>query len=716
MQNDSPIMRASEDLYGVAPLANAIAIGLRQMRTPEGFVIAVSGPFGSGKSSVINLVCEALGTDSVAPQIIRFTPWWFGGGPEGLTRAFFEELNVALDEGLRGKAKKKAKEALAALWQKVRPYRQSVGVAVDVVSGGTPVGSGAVAVADAAIDLLDGIRSVEDEFERLSSALSRQNKRFLVIIDDVDRLDPHEMIHVFRLVKSIGNLPNVTYIIAFDREIADRHLKFKLSTDANEYLEKIIQKSFELPAPDVDKLRSSLLSGLNSIVKDVITTNLDQSKIYRIQSSIESCIMSWVNKPRQVVRLLNSLRISLPSIHDEVDLADFLVLESLHISHPGVYKAIQMNPSQVCGTSSSHIHTSRTDTSAHYDRILLSSASPQDWDSLKGCLKRLFPRLESVWGNTYYSGDASWRRDRLVCSRAHFSTYFRLTLSPSVLPQDFIRSLRYNIGDASFLIAQMSFESYGGERSVQQNRAEMVLEELRLLASDLSEAEAKLLSQTLGEASVAIASVGQIERPFSLPIDALTIAAWTLGECLRRIDSAHRYAIALETLKKGDALWAVTVSDLCGRYWQPSSEKNDDELFISETELLALNEATLDAIGSDARGDHLINKPHLLRLLSRWASLANDNGSQVKRWIDSKFKDDDAVVRLADAVTGTVWTHALGDPLARRSARLQDNIPYIDLLKLRARAQVVYDLKSHQPGELAILERFLFASSAKSED
>jgi predicted KAP-like P-loop ATPase len=58
--NDSPISRPENDKYGFDQFARAIARSIERMATPDGTVIAVNGPWGSGKSSAINLIQHHL--------------------------------------------------------------------------------------------------------------------------------------------------------------------------------------------------------------------------------------------------------------------------------------------------------------------------------------------------------------------------------------------------------------------------------------------------------------------------------------------------------------------------------------------------------------------------------------------------------------------------------------------------------------------------------
>ena len=78
--NDSPIERAEEDRYGITPFARALAKSIRSIKAPFGTCIALNGPWGSGKSSAINLIRHELESDSdEALEISEFKCWWYKG-------------------------------------------------------------------------------------------------------------------------------------------------------------------------------------------------------------------------------------------------------------------------------------------------------------------------------------------------------------------------------------------------------------------------------------------------------------------------------------------------------------------------------------------------------------------------------------------------------------------------------------------------------------
>ena len=58
----------------------------------------------------------------------------------------------------------------------------------------------------------------------ISKALKEGKQRYLIVIDDIDRLTPAEIREVFKVVKALADFPNVVYLLSFDREVVAQAL------------------------------------------------------------------------------------------------------------------------------------------------------------------------------------------------------------------------------------------------------------------------------------------------------------------------------------------------------------------------------------------------------------------------------------------------------------------------------------------------------------
>jgi len=95
---DEPIEHRSQDKLKRVGLAEAIAEQVIKGPPGHGLVIGVAGKWGSGKTSVLKMVEEAVHEKSDT-VIVRFNPWLFANA-EQLVSRFMEEVGAQLrDEG-----------------------------------------------------------------------------------------------------------------------------------------------------------------------------------------------------------------------------------------------------------------------------------------------------------------------------------------------------------------------------------------------------------------------------------------------------------------------------------------------------------------------------------------------------------------------------------------------------------------------------------------
>ena len=94
--DDQPITGRLSDRFNRAPFASRLAHTLAQRADPSSIVVGLYGPWGDGKTSVLEMMGEAL---KEYPRVIlvRFNPWHFQS-QDALLRGFFATLAEAMDE------------------------------------------------------------------------------------------------------------------------------------------------------------------------------------------------------------------------------------------------------------------------------------------------------------------------------------------------------------------------------------------------------------------------------------------------------------------------------------------------------------------------------------------------------------------------------------------------------------------------------------------
>ena len=91
---DHPIEGTKQDSLQRSELAKSFARRVLSLPASKGLVVGVFGPWGSGKTSFINLARSTFEESSV--PVLDFNPWMFSGA-EQLVERFFAELSAELN-------------------------------------------------------------------------------------------------------------------------------------------------------------------------------------------------------------------------------------------------------------------------------------------------------------------------------------------------------------------------------------------------------------------------------------------------------------------------------------------------------------------------------------------------------------------------------------------------------------------------------------------
>lgn len=236
---DRPKMDPSEDCFDQAPFAHLIVKGLLGYSGEECLVTALYGPWGSGKTTVLNFIRfylqEELELEEKKPIVLEFNPWLFSG-KEDLAQAFLNQLQSVLSMG--NESFKKLKEKLAV-------FGQNIGNLLDL--SGLTKGAGKELGEILSKVLRSEPQNIAILKKEIREILLEEKTRIIVFIDDIDRLDKEEARQLFSVIKVLADFPYMFYILAFDREAIAEALDSGGCLSGDRFLEKIIQVPFEIP-------------------------------------------------------------------------------------------------------------------------------------------------------------------------------------------------------------------------------------------------------------------------------------------------------------------------------------------------------------------------------------------------------------------------------------------------------------------------------------
>jgi predicted KAP-like P-loop ATPase len=714
---DSPICVPADDAYGIDPFAGALARGIAGMGGPEGTVVAIHGPWGSGKSSAVNLIVHHLQDAIEAGEItlVRFNPWWFRG-EEALVIAFFRELYSATGPSLGAQAR----AVLPKLGARLLKAGSMVSAASDLAGAG-----GAGKVASSAMDWLGGIiegggDSVEKLHSQLAAGLRDQATRYLVIIDDIDRLAPDEALAMFRMVKSAGRLPNVIYLLAYDRTLAEKAVAERFPSQGPHYLEKIVQASFELPAPSAQDLHRQALTHIERI-----TGPADEKRIVQIMNLFYEAVAPELRTPRDVFRFISALSVTWPAVNGNVDLGDFLALEAFRLFRPHVYRAVRAAPDLVCYGGGRPISDRNNGGEERLDALLIADEPEKDKQRLRDALMRLFPPLEQIWSNMTYQGDYGWSRDRRACIKKHFPAYFQLAPGPDALTKSEFDDLLSRLSDADF-VRDVMISSLGIPRRSGGTKAALLLDSLTEHAETLPLDVAPELLRTLFSIADQLDVEADRGGAFSGGNNMLRLH-WLIRPLLRkRTTLEERSAIVMGAAEHASLGWLADLATSMWRDYHPRKEGEEpepaDQCLVTQEDAQRLRDMLLARIEGAAADRTLFAQHDLARLLFVWRDRV---GSDVVRaLVNPALSDPHVVASLADGFTGVSWSQGmgvfgLGDHVAKRSYRA--NTKHIGDLMDPELFRSRIDSLAQEPADLAeeeivAVRRFQVACMAADAD
>jgi predicted KAP-like P-loop ATPase len=342
--NDIPIKVVADDRLGRYNFAKKIAINILDYNSDESFVIGIYGEWGSGKTSALNLIKNEIIDRSANVKskprykVLQFNPWNFSNQDQ-LLEQFFKFLKKELSiidysEVLykNGEFCEKVSKCLKLF--NLLPCSGKIGALLSAYSQ--------------SLKSLKSNKSIEEIKLEINMILSKQQRKFIILIDDIDRLNDNEIAQVFQLVKLIANFKNILYVLSFDKKVVVSALKHVQSEFAELYLEKIIQFPALIPAPSKKKIQSLLFEQLNVLIEDI---KIEESRLYGLMS----CgIYDTFTTLRQVKRFLNNFKFSYVPLKKEVDFVDFFIVKYLEVFYYEVYKKLQNEGKLLTGNYSSY--------------------------------------------------------------------------------------------------------------------------------------------------------------------------------------------------------------------------------------------------------------------------------------------------------------------------------------------------------------------------
>ncbi|GIF75850.1 KAP family P-loop NTPase fold protein [Asanoa siamensis] len=350
---DNPIRGTSADEFGFQDHAELLCDAIAATSDLP-LTLAVFGPWGSGKSSFLN-VCRDL-LDAKGMSTVAFSPWKYDKRDEvwhaliqtllnELVRAAASSPEPAVRNRLRGTLARVARLSASATWLVARQLITTATgslVSVDDLESLKQQARKEFSGTEAAgqelpADIYGSVNRFEKDFTEVVRALTG-DRPLVVFIDDLDRCRRETALSVLEALRIFtGDAPCV-FMIAMDQGALVDAAAAQFDGDRTRgrwYLEKLVNFAYHLPAVRYESLCNSVRPRLSHLRDDPVLW-----EVVRV---------AFENNPRRVRRFVSSLNLTLTMLGRIGDqsaerMRQVAILLMLRQEHPECFAALSVDP------------------------------------------------------------------------------------------------------------------------------------------------------------------------------------------------------------------------------------------------------------------------------------------------------------------------------------------------------------------------------------
>lgn len=404
LHSDAPIEDPAQDVLDRRQIVERLFSEISEFPFQESFTFGILGTWGSGKTSILNLLEKELRRRSDI-LLVEFNPW-FHPSQNDLVTAFQSALLRSL----------RSVYNLGDVAGMLRLY----------------LGMVSLSFRKWFLSFDTGDRQETDGLpRRLSEFLKTIDRRLVVLVDDLDRLQVDELLTTLKLIRLASMLPQITFLLSLDRQAVEK--QFASRQIDNAYLDKIIQRPFVLPPLQRETLDQFVLFS-NPDRLSAIDRLLDALQVQkRVRDAFDAEIVPFYKRNltrifrtlRDAKRFLNVFAGSIAPVLEDINIFDLFLLTILEVFYTAVYQDIWPN-------SNIYLEVRGLSLDVGSDRKTRAEAIKKHVQSIDGIdptceeiLKKLFPQMEYALENMQYGiSRPKMREEKRIGDPECFARYF----------------------------------------------------------------------------------------------------------------------------------------------------------------------------------------------------------------------------------------------------------------------------------------------------
>jgi len=450
MKSDSPISEKKDDLLDRYEFGQDIVKGILHSFSngQPSLAIGINGEWGGGKSSLLEFMKKEIEiqtqTESTKTILFDFNPWVFSGQIE-LQTTFLIQLGLHL-------------RAINPELEKLGDDISFLASLLEIPNSFNPDFTSRVAIGST----FKGVQKIIKRMSKKPTLIQLKNKideeledtkiKVFIFIDDIDRLIPSEVLEILRLVKLNANFKNTFFILAYDKSVIVKAISSEIKIDGERFLEKIVQIDYTLPKVTNDKLEEIFLANLDCLRQE-LNFSFDRKQFGRLWNyGWKSGLNGYYSNLRNIYRFINSFSIRYNSISEDINVIDFIAIESIRLFDLPIYEWIFDHKNElVHGRDNALDMMLQTEKKSFYDQLIENPtlAALNVKDNAIRIISSIFNSIHLPELNIGMEpiDELQTEKDKRIVHPDYFDHYFTFKISDRNIPQSII---------SAFLIADSS--------------------------------------------------------------------------------------------------------------------------------------------------------------------------------------------------------------------------------------------------------------------
>lgn len=724
LDSDRALGDESQDRFGFVAMAKRLAPSIIEASKGDGMVVGLEGRWGSGKTSLLNFLRQELNAAaSENIHTITVAPWLNGDSATlvmsllGPIASVLEKKEAELSEGkgIFGKLSRKRASNVGALIslygqktaRRLAPLASFAGLFVP----GAEIVAGALKAGGDALEVFSSAEITPSELKRkISEKIAALDVGFVVILDDLDRLEPEQAVEVVRLVRSVADFPKVAYLMCYDREVLAQALKTGLKVhDGDLFLQKIVQLTFTIPLPEPFDLRTQFRSEAEAIFKKVTGTTPDGDLLEDLASAVDREGIGLAT-PREVKLALNGIRFVYPSIADDVYFPDFCRLQLIKTTNFKLYKWLEeyLSIRSVLVTGDGSITNDSKKSLGESLKELLPSEEVGEARSI-WALRKFVPGVQNdkepakrVFSEVSLNEASKAIELKRLGSPLHHRYYFALTGPKSVLSDhDFNQLLMFAKSDLEKL--KERFIEYARSRR-QSGRTwfEHILDRIDdVLLSKIDKETVSGIVLALSDTMDSVIATDNKPRGFGF--SATNTAVHVAENCLNQLkgmDYAAFEAVSKEIAERGAALNWLVGNFFRDQLWDHGKAgdrpSRPEQWVFTDSYLEALLDIIRKRLSSTEVQEKITEMPDVASFLFGWREISGE--AEARRWVDRRSVTDDGFLAILNNLRSWAVSDRVYYPLHKSSIEAffdhEDVVARLAALRESAHSDLVRELET----------------------